>query len=157
VGEEIVDRDRALGRHQTVFGHFASRHPLRADILVCGLLEDGNLHVLEFGQVLGDFVGRIEEPLLDHHHRRHPEHGLRRRGHAKDRVFLHRPVVLDIHQAMGFEVDHLAAPRHHRHRSLDLSLVHVFLHHGVDLEQALARHAHILRRGCRNLPGRKRR
>ena len=49
---------------------------------------------------------------------------------------------------MGLEVDHLAAPHYHRDRPLDLSRVDVPLHHGIDLQQALARHPH-LRRGSR--------
>jgi hypothetical protein len=98
------------------------------------------VHVLELREVRGDFVARMQEPLLDQHHRRHAEHRLRRGSHAKDRIFLHRPAALDIHQAMGLEVDHLPAPSHHRDRPLDLSRINVPLHHGIDLEQALTRH-----------------
>ena len=73
--QQVMDRDPPLRRHEAVFRRLPRRRERRAHILVRRLLEHGDLHVGELGQVLRDLVRRSKTPLLDHHHRRHSEHG----------------------------------------------------------------------------------
>ena len=116
VRQQVVDRDRPLRRHQAMLGRLFPGHEPGADVSVRRLLEHGDLHPSELRQVGGDLVGRMQQPLLDQHHRCHAEHGLGRGGHAKDRVLLHGPPTLDVHQAVRLEVNNLPPPRHRRDR-----------------------------------------
>ena len=68
---------------------------------------------------LSDAVDGVDRRAPGQHfadHRCHGEHRLRRGSHAKDRILLHRSAALDVHQAVGLEVDRLAAPSHRRDR-----------------------------------------
>ena len=79
----------------------------------------GHDDVLEFGDERGNSVVESEASLFVQHHDRDRGDGLGHRVDAKERPLGHRRPRLEILDADGFEVGHLAASRHGRHRSGD--------------------------------------
>ena len=80
----------------------------------CGARLAGHNDVLEFGDERGDRVVEGEAALFVQHHHRDGRHGFGHRVDAKERPLGHRRLRLEILNADGFEVCHLAASRHGR-------------------------------------------
>ena len=139
--QQVFNRDRRLGRHESVFRQVATIHPKRTDVLVSRFLQHGHLHISEFRDVLRHGIVRTNQSLLDHHHRSDAENRLRGRHHDEDRIPRHGTFCLDIHEAMRLEVNHLAAARNGRDRALDVPCIDVTLHRRIDPLQSLGRHA----------------
>jgi hypothetical protein len=93
MGEQVVNRDRALGSHDLVMA------------LGRGL---NDLHIIEFGNEFGDGVVQSEMSFFVQHHNGHAGYRLSHRGDTKDGVGLHGNLVFAILPASGVQPSHFA-------------------------------------------------
>ena len=139
VGDQVMHRDLAIGRHG-VDGALpargvGSRHR--------------DLRVAELRDEARHGVGQTDLPLFHEHQDGDAGHRLRHRGDGEDGVLLHRGVRLEVHQPVRLEMRYVPAPRDDGDGPGDLVRIDGALDHLADPLQALRGQPHVVR-----LPGR---
>ncbi len=111
----------------------------------------GDLHVLEFRQVVGDRRIEIELALLDQHHRGHAGDRLGHRRDPEDRIGLQRDLAGAVMSADRLQVRELAVARDGDHGARQRARVDLGLIPGSDPRQPLGREAGAHRIGHREI------
>ena len=128
--QQIAERDVALRRHRFQLAAHAARE---------------HAHVLEARQKAGDRIVELEAAFLVQHHDRRRGQRLGHRVETEDRIRRHARLALDVRQAAGIEVRHLAVPRHHRDHAGHLAVIHQPLCPGIDARQPFRRQTDVFR------------
>ncbi len=100
-----------------------------------------DLHVLQLGQPVRHRVAQLEQPLLDHRHRRDRGDRLRHRGEHEDGIGRHGLRLRGVEEAMRLLMHDLALAGDQRHGAGKHAALDLALHRRADPRQALARHS----------------
>ncbi len=127
VGEEVADGEVAVGGDEVE--------------IAGGTAGYGDFGVFEFGEEFRDGIIEAEFALFEHHHDGDAGDGLGHGGNAEDGVFLHGALGLDIHEAVGFEVDEASAAGDDGDGAGDFAGIDMALDGFVNAAEAVGGHA----------------